>query len=193
MVLQYSPGFYPFFGPSLSTHPGPSSILARIPLRHSPGFHLFSTCRNSTLSDTCSDSTFPALTQILPFPSTHPGPSPVLARIPHFRHSPDFTLSGTCPKSTFSSTHPDSTFSALARTLLFTHLLGFNLFRYLPRFLLFLNSPGFCPFLALAEAPFRHSLGFHLSRTCPNSTLSNTHPDSTFPALARILPFPVLA
>ena len=132
MVLWYSPGFYPFSSLSPGTHPGPSPILARIPhFRHSPGFHLFGTCPNFTLSGTCLDSTFPALSWILPFPCTHLDPSPVLSRIPHFRHSPRFYhfpilnrtllwysprfhLSGTRPDSTLSSAYPDSTFPTLA-------------------------------------------------------------------------------
>ena len=84
LLFRHSPGFYPF------------SVLAQNLLLYSPGFHLFLVLAQI--------STFPALTRILPFfvlawiftfptlarilqfPSTHPDPSSVLARIPPFRH-----------------------------------------------------------------------------------------------------------
>ena len=156
MALRYSPGFYPFSGPSLGTHPSLSSILAQIPhFRHSPRFHLSGTRPDSTLSwyslepfsSTSPDSTFLTVARILPFPYTHLDPSPVLARIPPFRHSP-----------------------------------GFYPFRYLPGFHIYGTHPD--------STLFRHSPGFHLSSTRPDYTLSDTCSDSTFSALARILPFP---
>ena len=144
-------------------------------LRYSPGFYPFSS----------------------PSPSTHSGPSPILAQIPYFRHSPGFHLFGTRPNSTlsqyspgpFSSTRPDSTFSALTRILPFpdTHSDPFSAlarippFRHLPRFYHFRYLPRFHIFSTLLDSTLsQYSLG----------PFSGTRPDSTFPALARILPFP---
>ena len=118
--FRYSLGFYPSSVlaristfPALSqilhflgTHPDPSPVLARIPpFWYSPGSHLSGTCPDPTFPVLARISTFSALAQILPFPSTHSDPSYVLARIPPFRYSPGSTLlryllgfhfSGTC-------------------------------------------------------------------------------------------------
>ena len=188
VVLRYSPGFYPFSGPSPSTHPGPSSILAWIPhfrhsprfyfsgtcldsslFWHSPIFHLFGTHPNSTLSGACPDSTFPVLTRILSFPDTHTDPSPILARISTFPVLAQILpFSGTCLDFYFSGTRPDSA-----------------IFWHFPKFHLSNTRPD--------SALFRHSPEFHLFGTFPDSTFSSTFPDSTFSALSLILPFPVLA
>ena len=202
MALRYSPGFYPFSGPSLGTHPSLSSILAQIPhFRHSPRFHLSGTRPDSTLSwyslepfsGMSPDSTFLTVARILPFPYTHLDPSPVLARIPPFRHSPGFYPFRYLPGSTFMAltqilpffgTRQDSTFLALARIIPFPILARIPHFRH---------SPGFYPFLVLTRTLLRYSPRFHISGTHLDSTLSrysskpffDTRPDSTFPVLSR--------
>ena len=124
------------------------------------------------------------------------GPSPILAWIPHFRHSPGippfrhllefypfryslgFHIFDTCSNSTLSGTCPDSIFSALARILPFL---------VLTRIPPFCHSPGFYPFWYLP--------GFHIYGTRSDSTLSrysprpfsSTRPDFTLPALVWIL------
>ena len=185
-ILTWIPHFrHSHILPFLDTHPYPSLILTRIlPFRHFPGFypfwysprfHLSSTRSDFTLFGTCPDSTFSTLARILPFPGTHPDLSPVLARIPHFWHSPGF--------------HP---FSILTQTLL-RYSRGFHLFGTRPNFYFF----GTCPDSAL----FLYSLGFYFLGTRPNSTFSGTRPDPPFSGtrpdpflvLARIHPSPVLA
>ena len=206
---------------------GGSSVLTRIlPLlrsssRYSP--RPFANTRSDpTISSTFPYSTFSALAQILPFPSTHPNPSPVLSWIPHFRHSlefypfpiltrtllrnsPGFQNFGTCPDFHFFGTRPDSTFpvfSQISTFFAFSRILAF--FGTRSDSALFRHSLGFCPFSALARiytfSELAQILPFpELARILPFPTLAwilpffGTHPNSTFPTLARILPFPVLA
>ena len=103
------------------------------------------------------------LTRIPPFPVlTQILPFPVLTQILPSRYSLGSHISGTCPDFYFSGTRPDSTLS-----------------RYSPG--PFSGTRPDPTFLVLTRTLLRYSLGFHLFGTCP---------DSTFPALARILPFP---
>ena len=196
--LGYSPGFHL------------SLVLAQIStFRHSPG----------PFSDTRSDPTFPGtrlnpslvLAQISTFLGYSPGfhLSLVLAQISTFRHSPG-PFSYTSSDPTFLGTRMDpslvlaqiSIFLALARISTFLELVRIPIFRhsprfypflvlawtllwYSPRFLFFRHSPGFYPFPVLARTFLCYSSGFHLSLVLAQI--------STFPELARILPFPVLA
>ena len=131
-------------------------------LRYSPGFYPFSD----------------------PSPSTHPGPSLVLAQISIFSDTrSDPTSPGTRPDLSrvlarippFSGTRPyfhlsgtqSGPFSVLTRMLPS---------RYSPRFPIFSTRPD-----------------FYLPGTCPDPTFSDTHPDSPFSVLARIFTYPVLA
>ena len=195
--FRYSPEFY-----LPSTRPDPTlPVLVWISLfRYSPGFYLPGTHQYSTFSGTRLDFYFLALTRILPFPCTHSNPSSVLARIPHYRYSHGFP---------FSSSYPDFTFSILTRILPFLVLAWISIFRYSPGFYYFRYSPGFYYFPVLTRTLLRYSPGFYLFRYYPGFLFSNTRPDSiisryspgpffgtpldsTFLALARILPFPVL-
>ena len=182
MVLQYSPGFYPFSDPSPGTHSDPSRILARIP--HFPGTRL-------DLSR--------VLAQIPPFSGTHPyfyfsstcsdsTPSsillPVLTRA-LLGYSLGSHLSRYSP-GPFSGTRLDSTF------LWYSPI--FPLFRHSPGFYPFSDpSPGthlspsrilarIVPFPVLARTFLGYSPEFHLSLVLTQI--------STFPTLTRILPFP---
>ena len=132
MVLQYSPGFYPFS----STRPDfyfyctrPDSTLSQ----YSPG-PFFSTRLDSTFSVFAWISTFPVLIRILPFRYS-----------PRFHLSntrSDFYFSGTLTDSTFFGTRRDPTFPVLTQTL----------FRQSPRFYhssvlarISLSFPASCP------------------------------------------------
>ena len=135
---------------------------------------------------TLPDSTFLALARILPFSGTHQDftfpalarilPLPVLAWIPPFLHSPrlypfrylpGFHILGTHPDSTLSryspgpfyDTRPNSTFLVLARISTFLALARISTF---PTLTWILHFPALAWIL-----PF-----------------SDTHPNSTFPALA---------
>ena len=179
MVLQYSPGFYPFS----DTRSNPTfPILAWIlpfqhllefyPFRYLLGFHIFGTRLDSTLfryspgpfSGTRPDSTFSTLARILPFPDTHSDPSPVLTKIPPFRHLPGFHLFGTSPDSNLSSTCPYSTFSVPVRI---PH------FRYFPRFHIFGTHPDstlsrYSPFTRIPHFQYSPTWIFPFSNTCPD-------------------------
>ena len=200
MVLRYSLGSYLFPGPSPGTRPDPTfPVLTRTLLRYSPGFHLSGTHPDPSL----------VLARIPSFQhSPRFQPFPVLART-LLRYSPGFHLSSTSSDSTFPGTRPNLSL-VLARIPPFSgtrpdfHLFGthpdFTLLRYLPGFLLFWYSPGSNlsgthpdPSSVLARIPpFWHSPGFQPFSVLARSFFG-TSPDSTFLALARILPFPVLA
>ena len=157
-------------------------------------FTLFSLFR--VLQYLAQISTFQALARILPFPDTHPDPSPVLIRIPPFRYSPGFLLFSHSPGCHLSGTHLDP-FPILARIPPFWYSPGSHLFNTLPdptfsvlaristfptlsQILLFRHSLGFLPFpgthpdpssILTQIPPFRHSSGFYLFRYSSGSNL----------------------